>query len=119
MGVKRDEIHKRIKNIKWPIDRYPQRCEITVTHKCNLKCMFCYEEKEKIKDNPSIKLITNTLSLSKKMGSWICVIIGGEPTLRKDIALIGRIAKKIGYECIVLATNGTNLANEKYLKTLI
>lgn len=116
--IRKEIIKKRIKNIKWPINIFPQTCEITVTHKCNLKCIFCYEENKKNND-PSIELITKTLSSSRKEGSWICVVIGGEATLRDDLPIIGRIAKKIGYECIKICTNGIKLSDKKFLKKLI
>lgn len=119
MKIKNKKINKRIKNIKWQINLFPQTCEITVTHKCNLKCIFCYDEKKKSDEQPTIEVITNTLNLSRKNGSWICVVIGGEATLREDLTLIARIAKKIGYECIKICTNGIRLADEKYLKELI
>ncbi|MCX7641651.1 MAG: radical SAM protein [Elusimicrobiales bacterium] len=113
------DILKKIINIKWHIDTFPQTCEITVTSKCNLNCKFCYNEKDLKFYEPDIKTITNSLIFSRKNGAWICVIIGGEATLRKDITLIGSIAKKIGYECIKICTNGQKLADENFLKKLI
>lgn len=114
-------IIKRIKNIKWSLKNFPQTTEITVNSLCNNKCIFCYNPPELLKNDihPSLKSIYKTLYHSKKNGAWICVIIGGEPTLRKDIGKIASFARKIGYTCVKLCTNGRKLSDRKFLRSLI
>ncbi len=113
-------IIERIKNIKWDLSLYPKTCEITVNTKCNSKCIFCYSETEILKNDikPSLDEIYKTLYIGRKNGSWIAVIIGGEPTLRKDIGKIANFARKLGYPCIKLCTNGFKLADKKLVKKL-
>jgi MoaA/NifB/PqqE/SkfB family radical SAM enzyme len=114
------KILERIKNIKWSLKLKPKTCEVTVNSACNNRCIFCYSEPVSLnlEKLPDINDIYKALYLGLKSGSWIAVIIGGEPTLRKDIGKIANFARKIGYPCIKICSNGLKLSDKKYVRSL-
>ncbi len=78
-----------------------------ITEKCQLRCGHCYMgerlERGNVMPTPQVK---ETLDLWRKMGGSKLSILGGEPTLHPDFIEICRHAKKIGYEKVILNTNG-------------
>ncbi|MEF3280843.1 MAG: radical SAM protein [Elusimicrobiota bacterium] len=115
------EIEKRIKAIEWDLSLKPYSAEVTVNTTCNNRCLFCYNDPKLLNHNQNISFekICKVLYIGKKQGCWIASIIGGEPTLREDIFKISEFARKLGYECIKLCTNGRRLSDIKYAKRLI
>ncbi len=113
-------IRERVKNIQWPINRKARVCEVTVNSSCNNRCLFCYNAPEDFGafPEPEINLIYRTLYEGRKKGSWIAAIIGGEPSLRKDIGKIATFARKAGYECVKICTNGLKLSDKSYVRHL-
>lgn len=78
-----------------------------ITEKCQLRCGHCYMGERlangKFMPTPEVK---HNLQLWRKMGGSKLSILGGEPTLHPDFIEICRYAKKIGYEKVILNTNG-------------
>jgi MoaA/NifB/PqqE/SkfB family radical SAM enzyme len=109
--MKSKELHRKIKLLKdtiLPIYKdSPYMSHIWVTRHCNIRCKFCY-----IKDfsspDPSLEEIDKRLDKIKELGCRLTVIMGGEPTLRKDLT---EIVKKCTDKDIIsyLVTNGTLL----------
>lgn len=85
------------------------------TSGCNYRCPFCHNS-PLIKEQPPLDMeeIMNYLKSRKKMLDAV-VITGGEPTLHKDLSIVIKQIKDLGY-IIKLDTNGTN---PKMLKELI
>jgi radical SAM protein with 4Fe4S-binding SPASM domain len=79
---------------------------LSITNKCNLKCLFCYANAAKSK-NDFIKLafVKKLFPKLRKLGVQILAITGGEPLLHKDFFKIVKLAKK-NFKIIFLATNG-------------
>jgi len=77
---------------------------------CNMRCPFCYNKSLVLYPErmPTIskEQIENYLRTNRK---WIdgVVITGGEPTVHRDLPLLCREMKKIGFR-IKVDTNGTN-----------
>lgn len=111
---------RRLKNIEWPVNRKAKVCEVTVNFGCNNRCLFCYNSKEDLKraDETGFREICAALYEGRKENCWIAAVIGGEPTLRKDIDKIALFARKAGYECVKLCTNGLKLADKNYARRL-
>lgn len=87
---------------------------------CNNKCTFCCnEDKRKTIKDKSTKEIKHDLTNSKKQGTSYIELIGGEPTIRKDIFSIVSFAKKLGFETIMFATNGRMFSNKEFAKKII
>jgi radical SAM protein with 4Fe4S-binding SPASM domain len=82
-----------------------------ITEKCQLRCGHCYmgERLERGKFMPILE-VKHTLQLWRKMGGSKLSILGGEPTLHPDFIEICRYAKQVGYEKVILNTNGLRKA---------
>ncbi len=91
---------------------------ISVTQRCNLKCIYCH--KEGIADNESVEMtpeeIGRIAKIGKKFGVKKVKITGGEPLVREDICEIVRSIAKVGFEDVSMTTNGIYL--EEYAKEL-
>lgn len=87
---------------------------ISVTDKCNLRCVYCMPE-EGVENIPHDEILSydEILRICKsiaQLGIKKIKITGGEPLVRKDIVkLIGEIKKIEGIEQVTLTTNGVLL----------
>lgn len=116
-GLDRAALASRLANIRWPVSLKARVCEVTVNSACNNNCLFCYSEPGSFGPGaPEARLedVFKALYLGRKQGCWIAAVIGGEPTLRGDIDKIASFARKAGYACVKLCTNGAKLADPAY-----
>jgi len=100
------------------LDQFGRKIEylrISVTQKCNLKCLYCGTGDEGGPD--CLAYITpeeygKIVSAMAELGIRRVRITGGEPLMRKDICgIIRHISKVRGIEDISLTTNGILLRN--------
>ena len=107
------------------IDRWDRKIDyirISVTDRCNLRCIYCMPE-EGVPSMPHEEILTydEILRLCKcflKLGINKVKITGGEPLVRKDVAsLIGQMKTQVGMKNVTLTTNGLLLG--KYLPDLV
>lgn len=94
---------------------------ISVTDRCNLRCVYCMPEKGvqlfEHKDILSYEEILKVAGIAASLGVRKIRITGGEPLMRKNILhLIASLKNIKGIEDISLTTNGILL--EKYAKRL-
>jgi MoaA/NifB/PqqE/SkfB family radical SAM enzyme len=84
---------------------------------CNEKCIHCFngDNNEKVHVPTMEELYSEVDRMGPKGG--VCVI-GGEPTLRKDLAVLLKYIREKGLE-VNLHTNGLRLADREYLEGLI
>ena len=94
-----------------------QGFEIKPCFICNEKCIHCFngEDERRVK-TPTLEELYRHLDTMTTEES-VCVI-GGEPTMRDDLAEILKYIKAKGKQTN-LHTNGLRLADEKYLEKLI
>lgn len=106
------------------IDRWDRKIDyirISVTDRCNLRCIYCMPE-EGVPSLPHEEILTydEILRLCRcflKSGIDKVKITGGEPLVRKDIAsLVGQMKTQVGMKNVTLTTNGLLLG--KYLPDL-
>jgi cyclic pyranopterin phosphate synthase len=99
------------------VDRYGRvhdDLRISVTDRCNLRCVYCMPE-EGLTFLPTSELLTfdeiiRLAEVAKGLGISALRITGGEPLVRKGLtSLIGRLAA-VGFEDLAMTTNGTELA---------
>jgi len=99
------------------VDRYGRvhdDLRISVTDRCNLRCVYCMPE-EGLSFLPKNELltfdeITRLAQVAKGLGVSALRITGGEPLVRKGLpSLIGRLSA-LGFEDLAMTTNGTELA---------
>jgi 7,8-dihydro-6-hydroxymethylpterin dimethyltransferase len=89
---------------------------IAVTNRCDLSCWYCFfyaKEGDPIYE-PSLEKIDEmliNLRAQTPVAPNAIQFTGGEPTLRKDILEIVKLAKKRGFDHIQLNTHGINIAH--------
>jgi GTP 3',8-cyclase len=95
--------------LKDPFNRTVTNLRISLTQKCNLRCIYCHAEGEvEPKDQMSVAEIAELMQVGAKHGVRSIKFTGGEPLLRRDILDIIR-AVPAGIESS-MTTNGTLLA---------
>jgi cyclic pyranopterin phosphate synthase len=90
---------------------------ISVTDRCNLRCVYCMPEEGLPWINKAEILtyeeIAEIVRAAAKVGVRSIRLTGGEPLIRKDLdQLVGMIAATPGIEDIALSTNGLLLAEQ-------
>jgi radical SAM protein with 4Fe4S-binding SPASM domain len=95
------------KNLKQEFLQQKRSAYYEVTHKCNLKCRFCYANPNfsPVKIEGDVELSKKIIDKAKELNIDELIISGGEPLLRKDIFEIIEYAKK-RMRNVVLLTNG-------------
>ena len=88
---------------------------ISVTDKCNLRCLYCMPQegiiKKEHKDFLSFEDIGRIVQAAAELGIWKIRLTGGEPLIKKDITSLVRIIKSVeGIKHIGITTNGTLLS---------
>ncbi|MEM3586549.1 MAG: GTP 3',8-cyclase MoaA [Candidatus Jordarchaeaceae archaeon] len=86
---------------------------VSLTHRCNLKCIYCHGEGEY---HPCGELevseIEKVVSIAASEGVKRVKLTGGEPLLRKDIFdIVERLSSIPGIEEVSMTTNATLLAD--------
>ena len=99
-----------------PFGRQHDYLRISVTDRCNLRCIYCMPE-EGMEFEPAGHLltyeeITEVVRVLAGMGVRKLRLTGGEPLVRKELdVLVGMLAQIPGIEDIALTTNGIFLAS--------
>jgi uncharacterized radical SAM superfamily Fe-S cluster-containing enzyme len=92
-----------------------------LTMRCNLGCPVCFASANRDqKYEPNLDVIRNMYETAIA-GVGVCTIqlSGGEPTLRDDLPQIVSLGRKIGFNHILINTNGIRIAREpNYLRQL-
>ena len=89
---------------------------ISVTDRCNERCLYCmpegYKGWEATRDHLSAEEILRIVRVATELGFHKFRLTGGEPLVRGDILEIARGIKKFPeVKCLLLSTNGIRLAN--------
>lgn len=102
--------------------RKPTLVEVEVTQRCNLRCPVCFMSAES--DNTDVPLeelrgffeaVARTAGVETGLQ-----ITGGEPTVRKDLSDIVRMARDMGFWGIEVNTNGVVISRDlEYLQQLV
>lgn len=100
-------------------DRHTQRtCTalVEVTSRCNLQCPVCFADSGGSATDPDLDSLSRMFAtIVKQTGGCNVQLSGGEPTVRKDLVHIVRLAKEAGIDFVQLNTNGLALATDKNL----
>lgn len=96
-----------------------QKTVIITGYRCNNHCQFCIDaDKRKLHDKTSQEIIAEMIDARKRKRTYL-ELIGGEATVRPDIIYLIKTAKTLGFEFIVMATNGRMLSYQDFAKKLI
>jgi cyclic pyranopterin phosphate synthase len=90
---------------------------ISVTDRCNLRCLYCMPEEEYIwlprEDLLTFEEIRELVDLFAELGVEKVRLTGGEPLLRKNLpALVRLLAAAPGIKDLAMTTNGVLLAEQ-------
>ncbi len=114
----REEYHPRL--ITFPQKSIiPKTLYIHPSYRCNLKCAYCYNHKErhyytekKSYNELTVEDYRLLFQQAKQLGIKAVVYSGGEPLIREDIFEIASISKEMGFRTSII-TNGTMITKEK------
>ena len=91
---------------------------VPVGHRCNNNCIFCMEQR--IKPEKTLEELEEYIKKSSKDNFTRIVFTQKEPTLTyKKLIALAKLSKKIGFEDIMLITNGRLISNENLAKNLV
>ncbi len=98
------------------IDRYQRRVSylrISVTDRCDLRCVYCMSENMKFLPRESLLTLEEIIQVGRSfvdLGAHKIRITGGEPLHRRDILKVFReLGELEGLRELALTTNGTQL----------
>ncbi len=110
MGKARNRKHPPRDSFRRQIDYL----RVSITDRCNLRCVYCSPKRKKTHFAPSdlltLEEIARFVRTAHRHGLRKVRITGGEPLLREDITGIISAIKEIGVPDISLTTNGVLLA---------
>src|SRR5262245_19550724 len=94
---------------------------LSVTDRCNLRCLYCMPEDEYVwlpkHDLLHFEEISSLVDVFMRLGVNRLRLTGGEPLLRRDLpSLVRMLAAKSGLADLALTTNGILLA--EHVRTL-
>ena len=100
------------------LDRYNRRINylrISVTDRCDLRCVYCVPQKcfvqKKREDILSYEQIEEFVKEAAKLGITKVRLTGGEPLMRRGIDnLVGSLSRIKGVNELCMTTNGTHLS---------
>ena len=102
------------------LDRFDRKIDylrISVTDRCNHRCIYCMPEQpfryRGRSEILSYEQIVSVAEVAARMGITKLRLTGGEPLIRKDIErLIGKLAAIDGVKQVAMTTNGSRLADK-------
>lgn len=98
------------------------QCTVTLTRKCNLRCNFCYAKKTEYMETANLKYdnLKKIVDFCNDAKVKFIVFTGGEPTLYPHLIDILQYIKSKEHKMLpTIATNGIELQDLQYCKTLI
>ena len=101
------------------IQKKIKKTVIFAGYSCNNNCKFCINwDKRTIPDRSTLE-IKREITMAKMRGSSYLEIIGGEPTIRKDILELISFAKGMGFKTVMMATNGRLYSYKDFAKKVL
>lgn len=91
--------------------------ELTLTHRCNQRCFFCYEEGRDIAREPPMEEVRRILEDTAKRADQ-AVLCGKEVLLRPDVLDIVSYGRSLGMRVVVF-TNGQALDAPGFVEQLV
>lgn len=100
----------------------PRQVELQLGHMCNNRCVFCVsgQETELGRAGPAAAdPAIEQLRAARAGGAERITLLGGEPTLQPGFLAVVREAARLGFEEIVVFTNGAKTARLAYTDEVI
>lgn len=86
---------------------------------CNNRCQFCIDDDKRDLKEKSTAEIKQEMYLARERGTTYLELIGGEVFIRPDIISLLKLAKKIGFATISIATNGRMLGYIDFAQSVV
>jgi radical SAM protein with 4Fe4S-binding SPASM domain len=96
----------------------PYRMDLALTYRCNNRCLHCYNEASRAREELTTDQWKQVLDRVWALGIPHVVFTGGEPTLRDDLPELVAYAEQLGL-ITGLNTNGRRLAEQAFLERLV
>lgn len=97
-----------------------KKVAIILGYECNNNCRFCYAGHKRQKfESISTKKAKKRIKEGKERGGQFLDLLGGEPTIRKDIIGLVKYARKLGYHDVSITTNGRMLSYEEFTRKIV
>lgn len=96
-----------------------QKLVLFTGYSCNSKCSFCIDLHKRDIPDKSTEQILAEIFRAKKQGVEYIEFIGGETTVRPDFFPMIRAAKKLGFQDIVVVTNGRMLSYPEFARETV
>lgn len=94
--------------------------DLILSYKCNVQCDYCtITEEMRRKPGLTTAQAVNALEKGRAAGCTQASFGGGEPTIRKDLVKLVRVASAMGYERIKISSNGLRYAYPEYVDSLL
>ena len=110
-------MHER--SLRYALAMGPRRTlELALDYRCNLRCLgcrACRDGGERLSSERAAALLRE----ARAAGARTAWLGGGEPTLREDLPALVRRARALGFEEVVVQTNGLRLAYPAYVRALV
>jgi MoaA/NifB/PqqE/SkfB family radical SAM enzyme len=110
-------------NLSYEIFNMPlqliKKAVIFTSYVCNNNCLFCINQGKRNLSERSTREILKEIILARQRGNTYLELIGGEPTIRKDIVKLIKFARELRYSTIMLATNGRAFSSPGFAEKLI
>jgi len=94
------------------IDYKPVSLVISLTHRCNCRCLMCNNWKMPSDNELTAPEVKDIITQAQRLGIDNCVLYGGEPVLRQDLPDIISYAHAAHMQTEII-TNGTLIDKEK------
>jgi len=112
MQMEGKEFISALARTEWSPNHTPINASIELSPRCNFKCIHCYLDDNRDKNNEmTTSQIKTMIDILAESGMLVLTLTGGEPLLRKDFKEIYVYARKKGM-LVELFTNGFLLDNE-------
>ncbi len=93
--------------------------DVVLTYDCNVGCDYCTVSSELRPRDLSTDAVVAALQRGRREGYEAVCFTGGEPTLRRDLPALVRLASELGYRERKIQTNGLLLAHAPNLDRLL
>jgi cyclic pyranopterin phosphate synthase len=115
-----DKVTAVARRVKDALGRSLRDLRISVTDRCNFRCVYCMPKEVFGKDHPflerseilSFEEIARVTRIFKSLGIEKVRLTGGEPLMRKDIEHLIEMLSDVGDLDLTLTTNGSLLARK-------
>jgi MoaA/NifB/PqqE/SkfB family radical SAM enzyme len=92
--------------------------ELALDYRCNLRCLGCHACND-TGESMQAGTVLALLREGRQRGCSRLWLGGGEPTLRDDLPSVVRTARSLGYDDVLLQTNGMRLAYAAYRRAML